>query len=164
MGGMQSLVQEIKSILTQREESLSLAESCTGGLISAAIAAEPGVSRFFKGAVVSYSAELKSDLLAVPKPWLKGYGEVSLPVARAMARGARSVMRSTWAVSVTGIAGPSGGSPDKPVGTVCFAVVGPGIEEVVQQLFGKGSEPQRQDLQHQAGLFALELLLRQIRV
>ncbi len=159
------VVREVKERLIGRSETLCLAESCTGGLISAAIAAEPGVSEFFRGSVVSYSGDLKVDILNVPRSALQVHGEVSLPVARSMARGARALMRSTWALSVTGIAGPTGGSADKPVGTVCFALVGPGIEELVGKCFvAAPSGPQRQDIQRQAGLFALELLLRQIRV
>lgn len=141
--------------------TIGLAESCTGGLLSSWICSYPGASRFFRGAVVSYAREVKAAALGVPMAWMQTHGEVSLPVARAMASGAREHLGCDWAVSITGIAGPSGGSPDKPVGTVCFAVSGPGLEEAVTKQFPASGG--RQDIQRQAALFAFDLLLNAIR-
>ena len=154
-------VQEMEKLCLARGWSVGLAESCTGGLLSSWICAYPGASRFFNGAVVSYARSVKVALIDVPKPLLLAHGEVSLPVARAMAFGARRRLAVDWSVSVTGIAGPGGGSPLKPVGTVCFAVAGPGFEKVSGQLFPASGG--RQDIQRQAALFAFDFLLSAMR-
>src|SRR5690606_2356184 len=109
-----------------------------------------------KGSVVSYAPEVKTRILGVPETVLKVHGEVSRPTARHMAQGARRVLRCDWSLSITGIAGPSGGSADKPVGTVCFAVSGPGFEE--SWLHNFDSQLTREDIQRQAAIFALDLL------
>lgn len=128
-------IQELESLCLQRGLTVGLAESCTGGLLSSWICQRAGVSKWFQGAIVSYSGRVKADVLGVEPSLLKVHGEVSLPVARAMAEGARSVLSCDWAVSITGIAGPGGGSLLKPVGTVCFAVVGPGVSRMRQEHF-----------------------------
>jgi nicotinamide-nucleotide amidase len=102
--------------------SLCTAESCTGGLVGATLTEVPGASEVFAGGVVSYSNEIKTKLLGVPDELIQEEGAVSEAVARAMARGARETMGSDLSVSITGIAGPDGGSGEKPVGTVHFAV------------------------------------------
>src|SRR4051812_40410434 len=89
------------------------------------ITSQPAVSSFYRGGVISYDRDVKADILNVPHSLMDVTGEVSVPTAVAMARGARSVLKCDWAVSITGIAGPTGGTPEKPVGTVCFAVAGP---------------------------------------
>lgn len=147
---------ELKAVLDARHWTLSCAESCTGGLISAWIAALPGVSTFFLGSVVSYSGEIKAALLNVPRAKMEKFGEVSEPVALAMAHGTKKQMKSHWSLAVTGIAGPKGGSVSKPVGTVCFAFVGPDFEEVTTRKMA-GSE--RQDIQRQTAQWALSRLL-----
>jgi nicotinamide-nucleotide amidase len=101
---------------------IAAAESCTGGLVAAAITEVPGASAVFERGFVTYSNEAKTDLLGVPAALIKASGAVSQPVARAMALGALSRSRADVAVSVTGIAGPSGGSGRKPVGLVWFAL------------------------------------------
>lgn len=111
--------------LTQRQLTLATAESCTGGGIGAAITSVPGSSACFLGGVIAYSNAAKRSLLQVPAEALETHGAVSEPVARAMAEGARAALGSDLAVATTGIAGPGGGSPDKPVGTVDVAVAGP---------------------------------------
>lgn len=152
----QSLIQ----ICQQRDWTLGFAESCTGGLLSAHLTAIPGVSAVFLGSIICYSGAVKSGMLDVPIHALKGYGEVSEPVARYMARGARKHLNCDWSLSITGIAGPGGGSPQKPVGTVFFAVSGPGFETAVRQQF---SDPKRQDIQQQSAEFALDLLLNAMK-
>lgn len=98
--------------------TLGLAESCTGGLAGKLITDQPGASAYFRGAVVCYHNDLKRDLLGVPQTLIDAHGAVSEPVARAMAEGARARLGCDLALSITGIAGPHGGSADKPVGTV----------------------------------------------
>jgi PncC family amidohydrolase len=154
-------IKELDRICRQRGWSVGLAESCTGGLLSSWICAFPGVSSYYKGAVVSYARAVKAHVLGVPSPLLLAHGEVSLPVATAMARGARQALDCDWTASITGIAGPSGGSPGKPVGFVCFAVVGPGFEKAVSKQFDAAKG--RQDIQRQAALFAFDLLLNAMR-
>jgi len=154
-------VRELEALCIQRGWTVGCAESCTGGLLASSICAFPGVSSFFKGGVISYARSVKAGILNIPESLLQVHGEVSLPVVRAMAVGARRALDCTWAVSITGIAGPSGGSPGKPVGFVCFAVSGPGFESSVQHQFdGRGG---RQDIQRQAALFAFDLLVNAMR-
>lgn len=116
----------VGGLLADAGETLVTAESCTGGGIAERITRVPGSSGWFLGAAVVYSNELKHGLLGVPEELLESHGAVSEPVARAMAEGARRRLGADWAVAVTGIAGPDGGTPDKPVGTVHLAVSGPG--------------------------------------
>ncbi len=158
---IESRVAELAKICERRRWSVGLAESCTAGLLSSWIGSQPGVSHFFSGSVVSYSAEVKTDVLHVPMHLIQAHGEVSLPVAKAMAQGARDVLSSSWAVSLTGVAGPSGGSVDKPVGTVCFGLAGPGLETCVRKQFQPTLS--RQDIQRQAALFAFDFLLSAMR-
>jgi PncC family amidohydrolase len=153
-------VLEIAERMKQRRHMLALAESCTGGLVAATIAAQPGVSSFLCGSVVSYARHVKQTVLGVDAAVLQAHGEVHVETARAMARGARTHLKADWGVSITGVAGPTGGSVDKPVGFVCFGVVGPSFEEVQERRFGSLA---RQDIQQQSVLFAFDLLLDAIR-
>lgn len=134
--------------------TLSLAESCTGGLLSSHICKTPGASHYYLGSVVSYAESAKINILKVRSTTIDCLGEVSLPTALEMARGAKEVFKSDYAVSITGIAGPSGGTPDKPVGTVCFAVVGPGFSHTAQKKFSG----QREEIQLASAEFALQFL------
>jgi PncC family amidohydrolase len=148
-------IAELQKIFVQREWTLGLAESCTAGLISSMIGSRPGVSKFFAGSVVSYAGSVKANLLHVQRSSMQCHGEVSVPVALEMARGVRKLLKTDWAVSVTGIAGPTGGSDEKPVGTVCFAVVGPGFERAETRYFKLAD---RQKIQLASAQFAIQSL------
>lgn len=115
----------VGALLLARGETVSTAESCTGGLLGSRITDVPGSSAWFLGGAICYTAAAKTGLAAVDPALIRVYGEVSEPVALALARGARSRFATTWGVGITGIAGPTGGTPDKPVGTVHIAVSGP---------------------------------------
>jgi nicotinamide-nucleotide amidase len=117
-----TLAETVLRLARERGETIATAESCTGGLAAAALTAVPGASAVFLGSAVTYSDESKTALLAVEPGLLARFGAVSEEVARAMAEGARAAFGATRAVAVTGIAGPDGGTSDKPVGTVWFAL------------------------------------------
>ncbi|WP_313084232.1 CinA family protein [Pulveribacter sp.] len=118
--GLEADLAQISAALLARGWMLATAESCTGGLIAAACTDLAGSSRWFERGFVSYSNEAKAELLGVPAPLIEQHGAVSEPVARAMAEGALAHSHAQASVAVTGIAGPTGGSADKPVGTVWF--------------------------------------------
>ena len=111
--------------LRERSATLSVAESCTGGLLAGRITEVPGSSDYFAGGFLVYSDRMKTDLLGVEPGLLAEHGAASEPVAEAMARGAAHRMGSTFALSVTGVAGPGGGSDSTPVGTVCIGLAHP---------------------------------------
>ncbi|NLE23533.1 MAG: CinA family nicotinamide mononucleotide deamidase-related protein [Actinobacteria bacterium] len=111
--------------LRSRGATLAVAESCTGGLLGARLTARPGSSDYFVGGVISYSNQAKMDLLGVPADMLTRHGAVSEEVAAAMAEGARAALRADFALSITGVAGPDGGTPEKPVGLVYLGCAGP---------------------------------------
>jgi nicotinamide-nucleotide amidase len=117
-----SLAETVLRRARDRGETLGTAESCTGGLVASALTAVAGSSDVFQGSIVAYSNQVKMELLHVEPGMLAQYGAVSEPVARAMADGARDALRVSRALAVTGIAGPGGGSDERPVGTVWFAV------------------------------------------
>ncbi|MEQ1666167.1 MAG: CinA family protein [Bdellovibrionales bacterium] len=152
-------VQKISDLFLARGLTLAVAESCTGGLLSAAIASRPGVSKFYLGGVVSYHRSVKNEILGVPLSLIQVLGEVSEPVAREMASGVRAALKSDWAVAVTGVAGPSGGTVDKPVGMVCFSVVGPGGFSLVETKYFSGAAISRVEIQNKSVQHALEMLL-----
>jgi nicotinamide-nucleotide amidase len=153
------MIEEIVKILAERAQTLAFAESCTGGKLSAAFVNVPGVSKVFKGSIVAYSNSMKEDVLGVNSATVKSLGAVSSPTALEMARGVLSASNTTWAVSVTGIAGPTGGSEEKPVGTVFFAIVGPGVEEWAKCWF----DGDRAQIQDKAVEYAIDLLNKKIR-
>lgn len=120
--GSRSLIEQLLDGYTQLNFKISLAESCTGGKIAAALIEQAGMSAVFAGSVVTYSNDSKVKLLGVSPSTLSHSGAVSVETAEEMARGSQQALASDVALSVTGIAGPTGGMPDKPVGTVCFSV------------------------------------------
>ena len=123
-----SLAEAIGDALLTRGWSLSVAESCTGGLVGHLLTDIPGSSRYFAGGVISYSNAVKAHLLDVSEETLIRYGAVSPQTAAEMAGGARRALQTEMAVSVTGIAGPGGGTPEKPVGLVYLHLSAPDVE------------------------------------
>lgn len=121
-----SLAEVVSQFLTSRKLTVGVAESCTGGGLGAELTRLPGSSAYFKGGVIAYANEIKSNLLGVPLEIIEKHGAVSEEVARAMAAGTQKLLKCDFAVSITGVAGPGGGSIEKPVGTVCFGIQGPG--------------------------------------
>lgn len=126
-GQLQALASEVAERLLARAQMLASAESCTGGLIAKLATDLPGSSRWFDGGIISYSNRAKQDWLGVAPTLLDEYGAVSAPVVLAMAEGLLRRSAADWTVAVSGIAGPDGGSSDKPVGTVWIAWAGAGL-------------------------------------
>ena len=141
--------------------SLALAESCTGGLVAAALTALAGSSGFVERGFVTYSNAAKTDLLNVPASLIAEAGAVSEAVARAMADGALARSAADAALAITGIAGPTGGSAEKPVGTVHIAAAATGRETIHRRLLLPGS---RDLVREAAVLAALDLLMERIAV
>jgi nicotinamide-nucleotide amidase len=147
-------------VLTQRlkelGQTLAVAESCTGGRLAAAFTARAGASVYFLGGVVAYSNEVKINVLGVSREAIEEYGAVSREVAEEMARGARRITGAGWALSTTGIAGPGGGTPEKPVGTVWIALASPDGTVSAQKFNFSGS---RLEVMNQATNAAIEMLI-----
>jgi nicotinamide-nucleotide amidase len=122
---LRDLAGRLGEALTARGWMFACAESCTGGLLASVLTDAPGASAWFTGAVVAYANAVKRDVLGVSQDTLDAKGAVSREAVLAMARGARGVMRADVAVAISGVAGPSGGTPQKPVGTVWVAWEGP---------------------------------------
>ena len=144
--------------LTQHSLSLCTAESCTGGLVAGRITNVSGASGCFEGGFITYSNSAKSRLIGVPEELIERYGAVSDETARAMAEGAREKLDTDMSVAVTGIAGPTGGTPDKPVGTVYIAVAREG-KTSVRKFFFAGT---RYRIRRQTTEEALKFVLDEI--
>jgi nicotinamide-nucleotide amidase len=129
----ESMQQVVGKILLQNKKTIATAESCTGGAVASLITSVPGSSAYFKGSIVSYSNDIKQDLLGVKKQTLDAYGAVSEETAREMLSGILDKMKTDYGIAVTGIMGPGGGSDEKPVGTVWIAV-GNTKKQMVQKL------------------------------
>ena len=152
---METLLAQIAAALLARQQTLATAESCTGGLVGAALTGLAGSSAWYLGGVIAYANELKLRLLGVPPDVLAAHGAVSLETARAMAEGARAATGADFAVGITGIAGPTGGTPEKPVGFVYVGVAAPHGTATFKHRFS-GS---RADVRHAAAEAALRHLL-----
>jgi nicotinamide-nucleotide amidase len=151
-----STAELVVDLLRDRGLTLGTAESCTGGLVSARITEVPGSSDVFLGSIVSYADSVKRDRLGVPADVLAAHGAVSAETAAAMATGAREALGVDVAVSITGVAGPAGGTDDKPVGLVYLHVVGPG-GEAARKLDFPGD---RETIRLRAAVAALHLVRR----
>jgi nicotinamide-nucleotide amidase len=123
--GIQRVEEEVGRLLGEQRLSLGLAESCTGGMLAARITDIPGSSAYFAGGVVAYANRVKENVLGVPAGELNQFGAVSSQVARSMARGVRRLLKTDFGLAVTGVAGPGGGTAEKPVGLVHVALEGP---------------------------------------
>jgi len=156
--GTDTLEGVVGSLLAERGQTVAVAESCTGGLIGHALTKIAGSSAYFVGGVVAYSDALKERLLGVNREILLRSGAVSADCARAMAEGMRRVTPVDYALAVTGIAGPTGGTEDKPVGTVYFGLAGP--EKTQTFLFHFSGD--RGQVQAMAGQTGLDLLRRHL--
>ena len=132
------LSKKIGTLLIKRKATLALAESCTGGAIANAITDVAGASNYFDRAVVTYSNRSKKELLGVKEATLKKFGAVSQETAKAMAAGIRKKSGVTYGIAVTGIAGPSGSTKEKPIGTVYIALATPKKTEVKHFCFRRG--------------------------
>jgi PncC family amidohydrolase len=129
-GALVAVVERLQGVCLGRGLTVAVAESCTGGLVAAAITEVPGSSGYFLGGVVSYADSAKGAILGVPDATVAGHGAVSAQVAVAMAAGAQARFGATLAVAITGVAGPGGGSASKPVGLTYVAIAGPGGTDV----------------------------------
>ena len=129
------LALKIKEELIKRGEMMATAESCTGGLIASSIVNEPGSSAILKGGIVAYQNEVKHELLGVSDEILAKYDAVSEQPVKAMAEGARKIFKCEWAVATSGIAGPTGAVPGKPVGTVWMCVANSLQNEAFCEIF-----------------------------
>jgi nicotinamide-nucleotide amidase len=155
----ESLEEIVGLLLKKQKKTLAVAESCSGGLISHRLTNVPGSSEYFLEGAIAYSNAAKIDLLAVPPDLIETHGAVSFPVARAMASGIRRRARADLGLAVTGIAGPTGGSPDKPVGLVFTALAWPGGTEVQKNLFlGKREQVKLQSTQKALDMVRRHLL------
>ncbi len=154
--GERHLPAVVGDLLISKGVRLALAESCTGGLLSQWITEVPGASRYYQGGVVSYANSAKTGILGVSELLLERHGAVSEPVARAMAEGAKRVLRADYSIAITGVAGPTGGTQEKPVGLVHWAVSTP------QNTFSKHRVffGDRAQIQRRAATFALHFLLQ----
>jgi nicotinamide-nucleotide amidase len=151
----------VGQLLRDRKETLAVAESCTGGGLGAMLTEIPGSSDYFVGGVISYSNRVKIDLLEVSQELLSQLGAVSEPVAKQMAAGVKKRLNANWSLSITGIAGPGGGSAYKPVGLVYIGLAGPDREvEIFEYRFGQ--ERDREMIRHRSICHALDRLRRKL--
>ncbi len=150
---------ELQELLRKNEKSITSAESCTGGLIAHLITNISGSSDIFKGSIVSYANEIKEKELKVKNKTLKKYGAVSKKVVSQMLKGVLPKFKADFAIAVSGIAGPSGGSEKKPVGTVIIGISDKN-NQVIKKYFFKGN---RKDIQIQASKTALKEISKFIK-
>jgi nicotinamide-nucleotide amidase len=153
------LTKTLAQILLSRDWTVSLAESCTGGLVCATLTELAGSSEWFERGYITYSNAAKAECLDVPPQLIESHGAVSEDVAKAMAEGARINSGSNVAISITGVAGPTGGSAEKPVGTVCFGWANEN-QTLTKTMHFDGD---RQMIRQQAAQFALAELIALLR-
>ena len=146
----------IFKLLLERKETIAVAESCTGGGIGSKLTKIPGSSKIFHGGVIAYNNSIKQRILGVPEELINTYGAVSKQVVESMAEGVQKKFKVNWAISVSGIAGPTGGNKLKPVGLVNFCIKGPKTRITWEERFG--SNKTREDIQKLSVLNALDRL------
>ena len=152
--GTQPLEKVVGRLLTEQKRTIALAESCTGGLVAHRLTNVPGSSAYLIGGVVSYANEAKERMLGVSHQILQEHGAVSQETAREMARGVRRLLQTDIALAVTGIAGPSGGTPEKPVGLTYIALIAEDLERCQRYLW----QGDRRANKEQSAQAALEML------
>jgi nicotinamide-nucleotide amidase len=157
--GKDELANLVVARLAARGERVALAESCTGGLVAELLTRVSGSSAVFDLGVVAYADAMKERIVGVPAALLAAHGAVSEPVARALAEGARRTGGAAWGIGITGIAGPTGGTPEKPVGTVHVAVAGPGGTTALERLY-RGDRDRIRRIAAYEALNVLRLALR----
>jgi nicotinamide-nucleotide amidase len=132
----ESLEEVVGKLLRERNDTVAVAESCTAGMVAKRITDVAGASAYFLGGIVCYDNRIKRDLVGVKEETLASYGAVSKETAVELAQGVRARCNSDWAVAVTGIAGPEGGTPEKPVGLVYIAIAGANRCTSIERRFG----------------------------
>ena len=147
------MLDSIEEVLFERKLTLAVAESTTGGKLAEKITSRSGCSRYFLGGLIAYHNQVKIKQLGVPETLINEYGAVSLPVAEQMARGVRELFNADIAVSTTGVAGPGGGSKEKPVGLVYVAVAS--ARRVIAQRYVIGNQRESNNEQFTVKAFAL---------
>jgi nicotinamide-nucleotide amidase len=155
----ETLEEVIVQLLTKRNQTLATAESCTGGLLANRITNVPGASKIFVAGYVCYANRAKIDMLDVDPKLIEAHGAVSEPVARALAEHARACAESEYGLATTGIAGPAGGSPEKPVGTVYVALASAESKTTVKKFF---FPTDRETFKQLAAQAAFEMLRRRL--
>jgi nicotinamide-nucleotide amidase len=155
---MQDIIRQIHKLLLKKEKTIAVAESCTGGLLSTMLTEFSGSSLYFILGSVVYSNLVKQSLLKIPKVAINRHGAVSKEVAKKMATSIRKIAKTDYAIAITGIAGPTGGSAQKPVGTVFIALTGKN-KQICRRFIFKGN---RTSIRKQAALKALQLLKKLI--
>lgn len=166
---MTAIATQVVETLSNLGLTLAVAESCTGGLIGSLITDVPGSSRVFPGGVVAYANGPKRELLGVPADLLVAHGAVSREAAAAMAEGVRRALGTDIGVGVSGITGPTGGTPEKPIGTVFIACAAPSGVSVEHHQWTSDEEagngngvPLRERNKQKSAMAALELVLRRV--
>ncbi len=154
-----SVESAVADMLRERSYTLSVAESCTGGRIASRFTAMAGASDYFLGGVTAYTVAVKSEVLGVPQATIAEYGVVSEPVARAMAEGVAALTGSDFAIATTGVAGPSGGTEQTPVGTVWMAVKTPWGTVAEVRVFNSEREVNIE----RASAYAMDMLRMQLK-
>lgn len=153
-----SIVEQIGTILHSKKQSLSSAESCTGGQIASEIVRYPNISHFYKGGVIPYATEMKTRILNIPADFIDRYNVVSLEVAEAMAENCKKLFGTDYSIATTGIAGPTKGDGDKEVGTVCIAIGTP--QGIISRQFNFGED--RSAILERATNKAFEMLRKEV--
>lgn len=154
-----SKTKQVAQRLLAHNATLATAESCTGGLLGGELTSLPGSSEWYLGGVIAYHNRIKARALGVPEATLKTHGAVSAPVARRMAQGVRKATGATVAVSITGLAGPGGGSAQKPVGLVYIGLAQRGARPFAKEYRWHGT---RSEIRRKSVLAALALLLEHL--
>lgn len=155
---MQRIVNQIHKFLLEKNKNIAVAESCTGGLLSELLTQNSGSSRYFILGVVAYSNKAKEKNLKIPRSSLIKFGAVSAPIASRMAQGIRKIAKTDFAIGITGIAGPTGGTPHKPVGTV-FVAIDSKNRKLCQKFHFTGS---RSAIRKMTAIKSLELLKKML--